>query len=260
MDAGLATRLSEAGVNPAEINDPHSAWLRLFDRFGRRATLIDRYELEAEFLGIPPDDLPAGERARLGRLVLDVRYPGLELIGAGGGDSIEVVPYDDGWPHLFRHLRNELESALGAHARLIEHIGSTAVPGLAAKPVIDIQVSVADVDNEEAFVPAVESLDMPLRGREPGHRYFRPPAGEPRLAQIHVCDAGSAWESDHLLFRDYLREHSAGRDAYAALKEELANRYPDDRLAYNEAKTGFILDTLEDARLWADAVGWVVRP
>lgn len=258
MDSGFAARLTEAGIDPAKIADPHEAWLRLFDRFGRRATLIDRYELEAEVLGISADDLPAERRGQIAPLVLEVSYPGIELVGTSGGDAVEIVPYDAEWPGLFGSLRNELKAVLGDKARRIEHVGSTAVPGLAAKPVIDVQVSVVDVEIEATYVQAIESLRMPLRAREPGHRYFRPPPGEPRAAHIHVCDAGSRWENDHILFRDYLRERPTARDAYADLKRGLARRYHDDRLAYNEAKTSFIFDTLDEAHLWAEAENWSV--
>jgi GrpB-like predicted nucleotidyltransferase (UPF0157 family) len=78
--------------------------------------------------------------------------------------------------------------------------------------------------------------------------------------QIHVCRAGGEWEREHLLFRDYLRADREARDAYARLKQNLADRYRDDRLAYNEGKTGFILDMLSEAEAWATATGWAVPP
>jgi GrpB-like predicted nucleotidyltransferase (UPF0157 family) len=145
---------------------------------------------------------------------------------------------------------------LGEAAVRIEHAGATAVPGLLAKPVIDIQVSVCDVEDEASYVPPIEDLGVPLRLREPGHRYFRPAGDQPRAVQIHVCGVGGEWERDHLLFRDYLRADPEARDAYARLKRDLADRYRDDRLAYNEAKTGFILDTLSEAYSWAERTGW----
>ncbi|MEN8114246.1 MAG: GrpB family protein [Actinomycetota bacterium] len=98
------------------------------------------------------------------------------------------------------------------------------------------------------YVPAIESTGVLLRAREPGHRYFRPPADQPRVVHIHVCSSGSAWEADHLLFRDYLREHPEARDAYAALKLELADRHRHDRIAYTEAKTAFVESALIAAR------------
>ncbi|MGH8937595.1 MAG: GrpB family protein [Acidimicrobiia bacterium] len=185
-----------------------------------------------------------------------VRYPRMELVGSGSWEPVEVVRYDHRWPAAFESWHLRLVSALGKSAIRVEHVGSTAVPGLAAKPVVDVQVSVPDVEDEGAYLSPIESLGVPLRSREPGHRYFRPPPGTTRDVQIHVCDAGSEWERDHLLFRDYLRAHPEAREAYARLKVALAERYRSDRLAYNEAKAGFILDTLEAAREWAGRTCW----
>ncbi len=130
------------------------------------------------------------------------------------------------------------------------------MPGLAAKPIIDIQVSVPDTEDEATYVPAVERAGARLRARDPGHRYFRPPADRPREVHVHVCESGSEWERNHLLFRDYLRAHPAARDAYAELKRELSQSYPDDRLAYTDAKAAFILDALDAAETWSKGVGW----
>jgi GrpB-like predicted nucleotidyltransferase (UPF0157 family) len=243
MEPELTARLRAAGAE--HIEDPHEAWMILFEYEGNRATLVDRYALEASVRSVDPGELPDDVRRRLADEVLSVRYPGIELLGAGGGDSIEVVPYDEVWVDGFRAWRDRLREVLAGLPVRVEHVGSTAVPGLAAKPIIDVQVSVPDVEDEDRYVAAIESLGLPLRAREPGHRYFRPPPGAARTVQVHVCSAGSSWERDHLLFRDYLRAHADARDAYAALKVELAERYVEDRLAYNEAKTGFILDILE---------------
>ncbi len=243
MTPDLTARLRAAGAD--HIEDPHEAWMVLFEHEERRATLVDRYALEARRRGVDVDELPAEDRRRMGVEVLNVRYVGIELVGESGGDPIDVVPYDEQWPDHFGVWKARLETVLGGSAVRIEHIGSTAVPGLAAKPIIDVQVSVDDVENEDRYVPAIESLGLPLRAREPGHRYFRPPPGTPRVVQVHVCEAGSRWEQQHLIFRDHLRDHPETRDAYATLKTELAGRFRNDRLAYNEAKTGFILDVLE---------------
>jgi GrpB-like predicted nucleotidyltransferase (UPF0157 family) len=236
----LRALLAEAGLDPDDFGDPGAAWRLLHGRFGRRITLVDRYELERR-------ELDREERAALGREVLAVQYPGAEFAGRPRGDPIEVVAYDPSWAAAFEEWRGRLAEALGETAVRIEHVGSTAVPGLAAKPVIDVQVSVPDVDDEAAYVPAIEGIGVPLRFREPGHRYFRPPPGGPRTVQIHVCEAGSAWEREHLRFRDLLRADRELRDAYGRLKLELAELYWDDRLAYTDAKTGFILNALEDA-------------
>jgi GrpB-like predicted nucleotidyltransferase (UPF0157 family) len=148
-----------------------------------------------------------------------------------------------------------LADRLGPAALRIEHVGSTAVPGLAAKPVIDVQVSVADIDEEPSFVPHIEAAGVKMRAREAGHRYFRPPGDAPREVQVHVCAAGSDWERTHVLFRDFLRADAGTRDAYGALKRRLAVRFRDDRIAYNEAKTDFILDAMARARAWEAARG-----
>ena len=171
-------------------------------------------------------------------------------------DPIEVVPYDPTWPAAFASWRTALHRALGATALRIEHVGSTAVPGLAAKPVIDVQISVRDLADETRYVPAIEALGVALRSRDATHRYFRPAGSIPRTVQIHVYQSGSAEEREHLLFRDFLRDDADTRAAYAALKRDVAHRYRDDRIAYNEAKSAFILDALERARAWARRTGW----
>jgi GrpB-like predicted nucleotidyltransferase (UPF0157 family) len=171
-----------------------------------------------------------------------------------------VVAYRDEWTAAFAEWRQRLLGVLGQTAVRVDHVGSTAVPGLAAKPVIDIQVAVRDVEDEASYVPAIEGVGVALRSRDAGHRYFRPAGDAPRTVQVHVIDAGSGWEREHLLFREFLRADPEARRRYARLKLDLARRYRDDRLAYNEAKTGFILDALEEAQRWAARVGWELPP
>lgn len=258
LEGQLAARLRSIGLDPEAFGDPAEAWRRLHERYGRRATLIDRYALEAAHRGIGPDQLDADTRARLRAETLHAQFPDMEFTAgsARADDAIEVTAYDDRWPARFAEWRARLATALGPVALRIEHVGSTAVSGLAAKPIIDIQVSVPNTEDEAAYRSAIESTGLQLRAREPGHRYFRPPADRPREVHVHVCAAGSAWEREHLLFRDYLRAHPAARQAYAELKRDLSRRYSDDRLAYTDAKSAFILDTLDAANIWAAAEGW----
>ena len=177
--------------------------------------------------------------------------------GAERGDEpIELVEYDPSWPARFGEIRGRLAAGLGDVAGRIDHVGSTAVPGLAAKPVVDIQVSVADVEDDAEFRAPIEAQGFVLRFVEPGHRYFRPPPPLPRLWQVHVCSLGSKWERDHLLFRDYLRAHPERADAYAELKWRLAAEHHQDRIAYTDAKGPFIEETLALAEEWARDVGW----
>jgi GrpB-like predicted nucleotidyltransferase (UPF0157 family) len=180
----------------------------------------------------------------------------VELLGEPTHDSVVVVPYDPSWPARFAALRDLLAAAFAPFEHRVEHVGSTSVPGLGAKPIVDIQVSVADIDDEDAYRPAIESLGWPLRSREPGHRYFRTPKGVYPRIQVHVCQTDGAWERDHLLFRDYLRTHPERAQAYEELKQALAERYSRDRLAYTEAKTPFIDETLRLAEAWAAEIGW----
>lgn len=263
LDPDLERKLTDLGIDPAHPGDPAEAWRRLHERFGPRATLLDRYALEAAHREIRPEELSADDRSRLALEVLTVRTPGFEIAPGSNRvmrDSIEVVPYDERWPGLFADWAMKLRRALGYAAVRIEHIGSTAVPGLAAKPVIDIQIGIGDVEDESAYVRAIEALGVALRSREPGHRYFRPAGDRQRAVQIHVYRAGSEEERDHLLFRDFLRAHADAREAYARLKRDVAGRYRDDRLAYNEAKTGLILDQMHRARAWALRTGWGSTP
>lgn len=259
LDPLLAARLADVGLDAASFGDPAEAWCRLHEHFGRRATLIDRYALEAAYRGVRPEQLDRVERTRLTREVLAMQYPGIQFTAVSGrpvADPVEVVRYSDEWVASFVAWRKRLDEALSETAVRIEHVGSTAVPGLAAKPIVDIQVSVTDVEDERAYVPAIEGLGVSLRFREPGHRYFRRSGAQPRTVQIHVCNAGGEWERAHFLFRDYLCAEREARDAYARLKQKLADSFRDDRLAYNEGKTGFILDMLSDAEAWARRTGW----
>jgi GrpB-like predicted nucleotidyltransferase (UPF0157 family) len=259
LDDDLVDRLRQAGVDPGDPADPGEAWRKLHARFGRRATLVDRYALEAAHRGLTPEQLDPELRARLTDDVLRAHFPGIEFVAGSERviqDRIEVVECDARWPRRFEHWRRRLKSALGPVAPRIDHIGSTAVPGLAAKPVIYIQISVGDVSAEAAYVAPIELEGVALRMREPEHRYFRPAGDLPREVQIHVCEIGSRWERDHLLFRDYLRGDAGTREAYAMLKRGVAKRYRDDRVAYTEAKTAFIADAMVAAESWAARTDW----
>jgi len=259
----LLARLRQVGVDPEDLatarRTPWEVWLLLHDRWGHLITLVDLYELEAAGRAVPVEALPAADRQALAKRALVVQYPGWQEVAGGfRGEPVEIQPYDESWPDRFQDWRRRLAAALGGVASRIAHVGSTAVPGLAAKPVVDIQVSVADLGNEPHYVPAIEAVGVLLRSREHARRYFRPPPPRPRAVQLHVCAAGSDWEREHLLFRDYLRADHDARVAYADLKRELAVRWRDDRLAYTGEKTAFILDALGAAEVWVGGTGWTV--
>ncbi len=181
---------------------------------------------------------------------------GPELVGGQERRAISIVPYDATWPEAFENQRRRIVEALGALAVRVDHIGSTAVEGLPAKPIVDIDVSVDDPDNEAIYVPALTSAGFRLRVREPGHRMLRTPA---RDVHVHICASGSAWERRHLLFRDWLRESPADRELYASTKRTLAARDWSDMNAYADAKSEVIGEISERAERWAADTGWRIR-
>ena len=256
----LADRLAAAGVTDGA--DPMEAWLQLRAAEGNRATIIDLYELAAAPQGLTAHDLPVTVRLSLARQAVPHMWPGFSITDGSERPAVPlvVIDYDPAWPHTYARWRHRIGAALGPAALGIEHVGSTSVPGLAAKPIVDIQVSVADLADERRYVPQLEEVGLALRSRDEMHRYFRPPAGQPRDVHVHVCAAGSQWERDHLLFRDYLRADPAACRRYAEAKRANVRRWSDDGWAYTEAKTGVVLDILEQAMDWAQATNWALLP
>src|SRR5215472_10924802 len=154
------------------------------------------------------------------------------------GQPVHIADYDPQWPATFEQLRGPIAAALGALALRIEHVGSTAVPGLAGKPIIDLDV----VIGSPADLPAVIAKLRPLGYRPqgdlgvPGREAFNnPPGGPPH--HLYVCALGNRELARHLAFRDFLRAHPDTARAYGELKRSLASRFCNDRDAYTEAKT-----------------------
>lgn len=176
-------------------------------------------------------------------------------------DPILVVPYDPAWPNRFVTLSRRLRGALDVTALRIDHIGSTAVPGLDAKPIVDVQISVAAFEPVDAYRLPLESAGFHWRADNPEltKRYFREQPGMPRT-HIHVRVAGSWGEQFALLFRDYLRTHPDDAHAYAQLKYELAAKYRHQRQQYVEAKTPFIWSIMVKANDWSQRTGWQPGP
>lgn len=172
-------------------------------------------------------------------------------------DSIEIVPYAPEWPDRFRKLGEDLRRALGSVATRIDHIGSTAIPGLAAKPVIDIQVSVVSFEPFDAIRQPLERIGYRWRADNPDltKRYFRELPGTQRT-HIHVRRTGSWSEQAALLFRDYLRCHPDRAAEYAAVKRELAERFRHARAAYVDGKSPIIWHIMRAASDWSQEVGW----
>lgn len=159
--------------------------------------------------------------------------------GKPASEQIEVCAYDPHWSQIFAAASAAIKQALGATALQIEHVGSTAVPGLPAKPVIDIDLIVPDPALESAYIPALEALDYDLTVREPSwyqHRMLR--HATPRM-NLHVFGPDCPEHFRHLLFRDWLREHQDDRDRYAEIKQ-LATQGVEDVAQYNRQKSDFI--------------------
>lgn len=172
-------------------------------------------------------------------------------------EEVDVVPYDPAWPGLFAAERDHLRACLPPRLiGRIEHFGSTAVPGLAAKPIVDILVEVSDLEEtRQAIVPILEAQGYdyfwrPVFGDEgpPYYAWFikRDAAGK-RTHHIHMVEADSElW--DRLLFRDYLIGHPDAARAYGELKERLSKTHRGDRVAYTRAKSEFIAEITRQAK------------
>jgi GrpB-like predicted nucleotidyltransferase (UPF0157 family) len=176
------------------------------------------------------------------------RRPDVEHIYFVGGAEkrhLEVVGYISEWPEIFAEHQKRLEHALHSVDVDIEHIGSTSVPGLAAKPIIDIVVAVDDVTAEEDYLDAVLAAGYMLRVREPGHRLVRTPH---RDVHIHFYEKGDPAITNYLLFRDRLRTDADDHALYARTKEALISQGFDDMNAYSDAKTEVVAAIMARAR------------
>ncbi|RTL72160.1 MAG: GrpB family protein [Hyphomicrobiales bacterium] len=174
-------------------------------------------------------------------------------------DEVLLAPYDDAWPEHFRAERRLLERVLPKDAvQTIEHAGSTAVPGLEAKPIIDIFIAVPRVATARVtLVEPITSLGYVywVENPDPDAMFFvkgMPPFGERRTHHIHVMQPGTPRWQRVMLFRDYLRTHSAEAQNYLALKRTLAARYSTDREAYTKAKDNYIAGVVKAARAERD--------
>jgi GrpB-like predicted nucleotidyltransferase (UPF0157 family) len=159
-----------------------------------------------------------------------------------------VVPYRTEWPELFAREAALLGRIFARTDAVIEHIGSTAVPGLGAKPIIDIMIGVTSLAEAESRVDELASAEyqyVPEYESElPERRYFRKPFYRPRTHHLHIVVYGSEFWLRHILFRDYLRAHADVADAYYALKQRLSAASRENGADYVEAKTPFVTEVL----------------
>jgi GrpB-like predicted nucleotidyltransferase (UPF0157 family) len=172
-------------------------------------------------------------------------------------DIINIAPYDHRWVEQFVAERRAIRECVDAAIPLvIEHFGSTAIPGLSAKPIIDIMLG-ADRWHWSTIVQALKRLAYVHweRNHDPNREFFvkgMPPFGTRRTHHVHLCEVGGPlWE--RLLFRDYLQHHAEDRLAYATLKQRLAAAYPEGREAYTRGKDALVAAIMERARSWRRA-------
>jgi GrpB-like predicted nucleotidyltransferase (UPF0157 family) len=173
------------------------------------------------------------------------------LLGADrASDPIEVVEYDASWPARYEAMRARLAASLGPVALRIDHVGSTAVPGLPAKPVIDLMVGVEDIERAGPAVAGLINLGYEyvpeFESQLPDRRYFR--RGTPETHHVHMVPVSSDYWEEHLLFRDWLRGHPQAAEEYGKLKRGLASRFRFDRDAYRAGKVPFIDTVVAAAR------------
>lgn len=164
---------------------------------------------------------------------------------------------DPAWPARYQDEAGRIRAALGDRVVRLEHVGSTSVPGLAAKPIVDIQLSLASLEPRQAYVAALAGLGYRhvADGIEPDHEYFSREDDGRRAFQIHACRAGSDWERRHLAFRDWLRVHPDDARAYEDLKRHLASAHPRDLMTYVDGKTPFIREIEDRALAGRPSVG-----
>ncbi|HKG26412.1 MAG TPA: GrpB family protein, partial [Thermomicrobiales bacterium] len=173
-----------------------------------------------------------------------------ELVPLSG--LVEIVDYDPAWPRLFAREAARIGTALGEVALQIEHVGSTSVPGLVAKPLIDILLVVGDSADEPAYVPALEAAGYVLRIREPDlyrHRMFK---GPDTNVNLHVFSQGCEEIGRMLRFRDWLRAYEDDRLLYERTKRELARRPWKHVQNYADAKTAVVRAIMTRAEQQAD--------
>ena len=169
----------------------------------------------------------------------------LELVGGPEALTHPLSDYDPEWEARYLEHRRRIGEALDTAGVDIEHIGSTSVPGLAAKPIIDIVVAVDDITAEEDYLDALLAAGYELRVREPGHRLVRTPS---RDVHVHIYERGAPAIDEYLLLRDHLRSDTTDRALYEQTKRQLLSREWSDMNDYADAKTDVIAAIKERAR------------
>jgi GrpB-like predicted nucleotidyltransferase (UPF0157 family) len=165
--------------------------------------------------------------------------------------AVKLVEYNDEWPGMFEEEKGLLESALrDIGVADIQHVGSTSVPGMKSKPIIDIAVGVKRLSDGKRCIEPLEGIGYEYRGDAgvPGRHFFTKGPSESRTHHVHIEPVSGRLWKNHILFRDYLRKNPGARKEYQELKEGLEKKYPEDRGRYTAEKDSFIEKTLEKVR------------
>jgi GrpB-like predicted nucleotidyltransferase (UPF0157 family) len=174
-------------------------------------------------------------------------------VPTGWTSTVVVADYDSRWPALFEEEKALILGAIGHRTISIEHIGSTSVPGLGAKPIIDIMIAVRHISDANGCLQPLQALGyryiIKHEVEMPRRRYFRKPIRGTATHHIHMVEEESEFREHHLLFRDYLRTHTEEARRYYELKKGLARKYSSDRRSYTDAKASFIEAAIERARV-----------
>jgi len=163
---------------------------------------------------------------------------------------VVIVEYDPKWPDLYEAEKHRILSAVGDRVGTVEHIGSTSVSGLCAKPIIDVMAAVAGPEEADALLPTLGAIGYNdvTKIEDDAEWFYCLGRGRRSLYyHLHLVRAGSDHWRRHILFRDYLREHPGTADEYCRLKKSLAERYRTEREKYTESKTQFIMDVVAKA-------------
>ncbi len=169
--------------------------------------------------------------------------------------AVQVIDYDPDWPRIFHRLKDRIWPSVRHVAIAIEHVGSTSVPGLAAKPVIDLDIVIASRAGLPLITPRLANLGYTHRGNLgiDDREAYLAPANQP-AHHLYVCTQTSLALQNHIAVRGYLRTHASEAVAYSNLKKQLAERFPRDRERYVDGKTNFIVSILQQCGLSADAL------
>jgi GrpB-like predicted nucleotidyltransferase (UPF0157 family) len=188
------------------------------------------------------------------KLRRETRVPRPILLKSCTRQPILIADYDPRWPQRYEEERRLILSALEPALVAIEHMGSTAVPGLAAKPIIDLMVGIRRLDEAVACVKPLRQIGYEYVPEYelyiPERRYFRKGPRRARTHHLHMCERTSEFWERQILFRDYLIAHPKVAAQYAALKRQLARDFAGHGETYSEAKSSFITSTVEQARAW----------